>query len=129
MVVQPPVDQCGRPLCTPLWSWTHRHSQSLPQTQSEVMGGGVGGTVGCSYTHCPTVNPTLLITLTPPSLSSAMQLSHPYKTFPSPHTLPTCPSVQFKFIAASMSSTGVVRGWKLWILFPIYQHGSGNVNN
>ena len=63
------------------------------------------------------------------TLSSAMQLSHPYKTFPSPHTLPTCPSVQFKFIAASMSSTGDVRGWKLWILFPIYQHGSGNVNN
>ena len=85
------------------------------------VGGGVGGTAGCSHTHCPTVNSTLPIMLTPPSLSppNFPTLTNLSVTPHTPHLF-QWHSVQFKLIAASMISTGDPRGRTLWIRFPLH---------
>ena len=69
------------------------NTHNLSQTQSEVSGrrGLVEQLAAPTLTVALSTRPSLLITLTPPSLSSSNFPTH-YKTFLSPNTLPTCPS-------------------------------------
>ena len=102
--------------------WDSLTLTTLKQTQSKVMGGGVGGTADCSHTHCPTVNPTLLIIVTPPSLSPP---NFPTLTKPLHHhtyspPVPVAVRPVQTYCCQYEYSTGNARGRTLWIRFPLH---------